>query len=82
MKIENPRSDKERRERQAMRYARVIAVAKFMKGQTELPVEQAELLAAKLNVSSRTIYRDVGVIRRAKEILEAMGASIDEQDSI
>lgn len=63
------RTETERRKRQAARYARILAVANLLDLDQGVSVEDAERIANGLGVCSRTVYRDVAVIRIAKELL-------------
>ncbi len=58
----------ENRKKQAQRYARILLVAHYMRDTGILPVEKAMYVAEQLGCSSRTVYRDLAVIREAHKI--------------
>lgn len=63
------RTDTERRQRQAIKYARIVALSKILDTRETIPVDEAKQIADALRVSQRTIYRDIGVIREARTVL-------------
>lgn len=66
-------SDPERRNNQAIRWARRIAIYEYAKNNPgEIAVKTADELAEKLGVSQRTFYRDIKAIRAAVAFLDRL----------
>lgn len=69
VEIRKPRGDADRRKRQALRYARIIAVSRLLETGNDVSEDQAKRIGDELGVCSRTIYRDIAVIREANKML-------------
>ena len=65
----NEVSDADRRKRQAERIVRILTVHKESEGPDSHSKDRAELIASKLGVSVRTIWRDFATLRLLYETL-------------
>lgn len=70
------RTDAERRKRQANKTARVMTISMILDSRGTISIKEAKRIAEKLGVCQRTVYRDIRVIRKARELLATYGAEL------
>ena len=68
--LANAHADNQRREKQAQHFVRIIRVHHLTRSADQhVSGEVAQTVADKIGCSSRTVYRDIKVLRDAYEIL-------------
>jgi predicted DNA-binding transcriptional regulator YafY len=68
-KSKKPRSDAERRLKQAAKTVRVLRVHQLTRQYGKVSDKDARLFASELKVSVRTFYRDVAILKQVYAVL-------------